>query len=58
MPRCAICDYTTQSGSALLNKPPNGKVTVAWSTKQSEFLCSDCARSIRTQEIEHTFREA
>jgi hypothetical protein len=42
MLRCAICDYTSQFGSALLDKTPRSANKVRWHVATSEYLCTDC----------------
>lgn len=47
MYRCNICDFTSQEGSALLDKPPQPRNTVRWNKYFEGYLCVDCQRSIK-----------
>jgi hypothetical protein len=47
MPRCVICDYTHEDGSPLLDKAPNSRTVVSWHSRYGDFLCTDCAKSIK-----------
>jgi hypothetical protein len=57
MPRCAICDYTVQGGSALLDKYPNGRNAVTYVQTEQDFLCTDCVQSIRTSKSDYVVRD-
>lgn len=46
MNRCAICDYTKENGSPLLNIPRDGR-TIQWIDKYKEFQCSVCSDNIK-----------
>lgn len=57
MYRCAICNYTANEGSDLLDKAPNFKNTVRWDDAYKGFLCSDCRKSINSTTQDFQIRE-
>lgn len=44
--RCAICDYVEDEGSTYSNRAPSSRVTVQWSERNNELLCTTCRGSI------------